>query len=51
MLYAPRGKRAAARHLIQAERLKDLRATADRMRDGWVPPEPLQPDMFAGRSP
>jgi hypothetical protein len=51
VLYAPRGKRAAAQNVIQAERLNDLRVKADMTRDGWVPPEPLQADMFAGRPP
>ncbi len=51
VLYAPCGKRAAAQNVIQAERLKDLREKADMTREGWVPPEPLQTDMFAGRSP
>ncbi len=51
VLYAPRSKRAAAVQKIRKERLADLRARAAMTRDGWVPPEPLQPDMFAGRSP
>ena len=51
LLYATRGKRAAARGLIHAERLKDLRAAADMTREGWTAPEPDQGDMFAGRSP
>ncbi len=36
---------------IRAERLRDLRAVADRNREGWVPPEPEQRELFAGRSP
>ena len=51
VLYAPRGKKRAAQAHLRAERLLDLRAVADRTRDGWTPAEPEQGDMFAGRSP
>jgi hypothetical protein len=49
--FARKGKRQEAQAVIRAERLKDLRAVADRTRDGWMPPEPVQIDMLAGRSP
>ena len=51
VMFARRGKRIAALRKLQAERLNDLRAVADRTREGWTPPEPVQADMFAGRSP
>ncbi len=51
VLYARRGHTAAAMKQLCAERLADLRAVADRTRDGWVPPAPAQGDMFSGRSP
>lgn len=49
--FSPKGKRQAAMNTIRAERLRDLRAVADRNREGWVPPEPEQRELFAGRSP
>jgi len=49
--FARKGKRQDALAMIRAERLKDLFAVADRMREGWMPPEPAQGDMFSGRSP
>jgi hypothetical protein len=49
--FAPKGKRQAAMDTIRTERLNDLRAVADRTREGWVPPEPEQRELFAGRSP
>ena len=51
VLYARRGEKLAAMRKLQAERLADLRAVADRTRDGWMPPEPVQRELFAGRSP
>jgi hypothetical protein len=47
VLYARRGNKRIAQAAIAAERLKDLRAVADRTRDGWTREEPAQADMFA----
>jgi hypothetical protein len=50
VVYARRGNKQIAQAALVAERLKDLRAIADRSRHGWTLPEPVQADMFPIRT-